>query len=121
MASDVVVGCGNQVYDATSEAVRREWLWATGSTPFGPLSTSFHLSFAIVDAAARNAVLVGMHRVGTAVAHLLTHFASANVDVDAALAEDAVTFRRRWNFFRWVVGAHVATVWNEVRWPWVCD
>ena len=63
-----------QVWDAVRGRSSVDYLWSTGATPFGPFSSSLHLSFAIVDAAARHMVLGAVHALSNEVAQLLEHF-----------------------------------------------
>lgn len=92
----------HELWDTLTESVANNYMWSTGATPFGPFSSSLHLSFAVVDAAARNMVLSALDSVLAEVVGLLEHFDSFQVGLDDALTPDEhLEFIRRWNFFRY--------------------
>ena len=87
-----------QSWSAIHLRTETDYLWSTGPTPFGPYSTSLHLSFAIVDAAARNMVLSALHQIGREVAALLEHFSVSIVVGSASVLghDDALSGLRGW-------------------------
>lgn len=88
-------------YSTHLNDTEQDYLWSSSDTPFGYLSSSKRLSFALRDAAARNVLLTDFNRTLSELSGLFTQFQTYGKEIEEVLSpEDHLGFVRRWNIFK---------------------